>query len=212
MKYKYVVWDWNGTLFNDVLVCIESMNEILLSKNLKGISNIDEYRLLFCFPVKKYYEKLPFDFSVDTFEDLAQIYIANYSKNFKKAKLFNGATDVLNKIKSLGIQQLIVSASKQDSLNAQMQPFNLEKFFIEIMGINDHYAVSKIELAKRWVSQNGISFSDIIFIGDTIHDFEVSQAIGSNCILISQGHQAKNILQSTSATIVSDICDVLQYI
>jgi len=32
---------------------------------------------------------------------------------------------------------------------------------------------------------------EILFIGDTLHDSEVAEAMGVNCILIANGHQVK---------------------
>lgn len=29
MKYKYVIWDWNGTLFDDVEISVYTMNKML---------------------------------------------------------------------------------------------------------------------------------------------------------------------------------------
>jgi len=26
MKYKYIIWDWNGTLFDDVKISVDTMN------------------------------------------------------------------------------------------------------------------------------------------------------------------------------------------
>ena len=55
-KYKYIIWDWNGTLLNDVWLCIEIMNEMLENRNLPSIT-YDKYREIFDFPVQRYYEK-----------------------------------------------------------------------------------------------------------------------------------------------------------
>jgi len=32
MKYKYIIWDWNGTLFDDVKISVDTMN-IMLEKD-----------------------------------------------------------------------------------------------------------------------------------------------------------------------------------
>ena len=29
MKYKHIIWDWNGTLIDDRRCCIDIMNEVL---------------------------------------------------------------------------------------------------------------------------------------------------------------------------------------
>ena len=61
MNKKLIIWDWNGTLLNDVDACVDSMNNML---NKRARTNITQeyYKSIFTFPVQKYYEKLEFDF------------------------------------------------------------------------------------------------------------------------------------------------------
>lgn len=207
------MWDWNGTLFNDMSVCISVMNEILLQKNLRPISDIDRYRALFCFPVKEYYAKLHFDFEKDTFDTLATTFIEKYAVACSQCKLYDGAIDVIRRIKNAGgIQQLIVSVTEINHLKQQMAPFEMAKYFDYVLGIDDHHAESKVELAKSWVSAHDVDCTKALFIGDTIHDFEVSQAIGCDCILIAKGHQSVQTLLATKAHVVSDITNIVKYI
>ncbi len=212
MKYSYVVWDWNGTLFEDMLACIEAMDELLRQKGLKCISGIDEYRSKFCFPVKKYYGRLGFNLDIDPFENLAHTYIKNYAIEHKKAKLFNGATDVLEQLKRSGVKQYVISASEQNSLLEQMNPFDISHYFTEVMGIDNHYAISKVDLAKQWFLKSKVDLSEIVFISDSAHDFEVATAVGCPCILIANGHQNIDQLKMTSAIIVDNITETVGYI
>ena len=79
MNYDTIVWDWNGTLFDDVAVCIDVMNGLLAEQGLPSIPDAETYRSLFCFPVIRYYERLGFDFSKTPFEALARDYVAGYA-------------------------------------------------------------------------------------------------------------------------------------
>ncbi len=212
MKYNYVIWDWNGTLFEDMLICIIAMNKILESKGLNIISSIDEYRNKFCFPVKDYYQRLNLDFSIDSFENLANLYVENYLIEYKNAYLFQGVLEVLKELNYYEINQIIISASEQNILLEQIKQFNILNYFSDILGIDNNYAVSKVNLAKRWVNEHNVNLSEIILIGDTVHDYEVSKEIGCNCILISNGHQSKDILKTTSAKIIDNINEVTKYI
>ena len=54
MKYKHIIWDWNGTLIDDRLFCIKIMNEVLKKRDMEAMT--EEWFLdNFCFPVKDYY-------------------------------------------------------------------------------------------------------------------------------------------------------------
>ena len=67
MKYKHVIWDWNGTLVDDTWLFVDIMNGVLKDRNLQGIT-LDDYRNVFDFPVQDYYTKLGFNFSEEAFE------------------------------------------------------------------------------------------------------------------------------------------------
>ena len=64
---KAIIWDWNGTLLDDVELCINSMNLLLKERNLQALT-IDRYREIFTFPVKEYYQKAGFNFKTENFE------------------------------------------------------------------------------------------------------------------------------------------------
>ena len=61
---KRIVWDWNGTLLNDVNLCFECINRLLVSKNLDPLINLSAYRDIFEFPIQNYYKNEPLKQSV----------------------------------------------------------------------------------------------------------------------------------------------------
>ena len=54
-KYKHIIWDWNGTLFDDVELCHNIINGLLIRNEIEEIS-LQRYKEIFDFPVKKYYQ------------------------------------------------------------------------------------------------------------------------------------------------------------
>ena len=89
MRYKHIIWDWNGTLLVDRWLCVEGINQALIKRDLPPISE-DRYRKIFTFPVKEYYKKLGFDFESEPFEVAGDEFVDYYGKNFHKAKLQKG--------------------------------------------------------------------------------------------------------------------------
>ena len=65
--YKHIIWDWNGTLLDDVDIVIDCMNSLLKKRNLP-LLHVDKYKDIFTFPVKDYYSQLGFDFTTEPFE------------------------------------------------------------------------------------------------------------------------------------------------
>ena len=53
--YRCIVWDWNGTLLNDVQAAFSAMNAMLSRRGLPLMESLAQYRELFTFPVRQYY-------------------------------------------------------------------------------------------------------------------------------------------------------------
>ena len=66
-----------------------------------------------------------------------------------------------------------------------MSIYNISHLFTGLNGLSDHYAHSKVELGINWLSKLGFESQEVVMIGDTVHDLEVAQAMGTDCILIS---------------------------
>lgn len=211
-KFKYIMWDWNGTIIDDLLINYETINKLLTDRNLSPMKSIEEYRDLFDFPVIGFYEKIGFSFENEKFESVARDYVREYYNRFFECDLFSEAENVLRYVLSSGREQLIVSATEQESLLKQVEEFGIDHLFTEILGMSDIFARSKVQLAERWMEENGVNPEEVLFIGDTTHDCEVAKNIGCSCILISSGHNSKERLELTGYPVLQSITDVKSYL
>jgi len=208
MKYKHIIWDWNGTLLDDAWLCVEVLNYILKKRGRKT-TGIDTYRKQFSFPVKDYYIRLGFNFSVESFDQIANEYIAEYNRRRFECQLHKGATEILDFLKDRGINQSILSAYHQDMLEEIVDYFKLTSYFNNLAGLNDYYASGKVHIARRLLDSFQIDSKKILLIGDTIHDFEVAEDIGADCVLLSCGHQNHERLTKCRCKVI-DSTDKLQ--
>lgn len=208
MKYEYVIWDWNGTLFNDVQISIDTMNKMLEVKEYPQRLDTDLYKSIFSFPVIDYYIKAGLDFEKHSFDELAQLFIDLYSEVQDSAKLFDGVRDILKYFNSLGLKQSVISVCEKERLYHQISLFDIEDYFDDVIGTDDNYAVSKADIAKKWFADHELNPDKAVFIGDTVHDYEVARAVGCDCILIADGHQSREVLRITDAVIINCLSDI----
>ena len=76
-NYNHIIWDWNGTLFNDVELCANVMNLLLTQESLPNIS-IQRYKEIFTFPVVEYYKIAGHTFEKNSFEVLGKQFMDEY--------------------------------------------------------------------------------------------------------------------------------------
>lgn len=212
MKYKYIIWDWNGTLFDDVQISVDSVNYMLEKTGYENRIDVEHYKEIFRFPVSDYYISAGFDFNKHSFDELAKIYVYIYTKLQFTAGLNKDTKAVLSRLNDFGIKQIIVSACEKNRLKNQIEKFGIANEFSTVLGTDDNYANSKLGIAKKWFEDNKINLNDVLFVGDTDHDFEVANEIGCNCVLVSFGHQSRTRLEKTNAVILDSLNDVADYI
>ncbi len=195
MHYKHIIWDYNGTLLNDVKLCVDIINDLLIKRALPLMS-VEKYKEQFDFPVKDYYERIGFDFVKESFEIVGTEFIKEYDKRQKTSKLHPGAEELLSEIKNAGIKQSILSARKEEQLTEELKNFGIINYFQEVVGLNDHYAGGKTENGIKLISRLGVSKNEILMIGDTKHDAEVAKEAGIDCILLAHGHHTSAKLET----------------
>lgn len=210
-NYKHVIWDWNGTLLNDVDFCRRIINRILGENNLPDLS-LKKYREIFTFPVQNYYQAAGLDFTKTSFEILGKDFIDEYESKKLTCSLFENAEIVLSGIHKKGIGQSVLSAYLHDNLVSILDYYNLTKYFENIIGLDNIYAGSKTHLGLSLVEQLNLPKQQILFVGDTQHDAEVAEAMGVNSILIASGHQDKEKLIGNNRFILNDLLSLKTYL
>ncbi len=211
MRYKHIIWDWNGTLFEDVSLCCDIMNNILKRRKLHHIS-VEDYREIFTFPVINYYQNVGLDLEKYPFEELSIEFITEYEEKKFGYSLYNGVKDTLSKVQKLGISQSILSAYSQNTLEEVVEHFEIGKYFEKVIGLDNIYAASKVANGKRWIEQLNLNGSEVLLIGDSLHDKEVADEINSDCVLLTHGHQNKKALLKSNAKLFNSFSDLLIFI
>jgi phosphoglycolate phosphatase len=204
MNVPVIIWDWNGTLLNDLDLCVSSINVLLKNRGLTTL-NSEKYREVFAFPVKDYYEAIGFDFGKEDFEEPALEFIDLYENNVENCTLQTGAHDILLFFRKKGIKQFVLSAMHQEMLERTLKHNGIFHFFEGVAGLGNHFAVSKVQRGQQLISQFNIETENTWMIGDTIHDFEVAQELGIRCILVADGHQSQERLLKTGVTVLDEL-------
>ena len=207
MKYDSIIWDWNGTLLNDVDIVVETINQLLSDRNLTLLT-IERYLDVFTFPVRDYYMQIGFDFHNEPFEIPALQFIEIYNNAVDSCGLHSDAIPLLNRLQTGGYRQFILSAMEQVQLEKTVMNNGILSFFEGLCGLNNHYAVSKIENGKSLIIEKGLNPERTLMVGDTIHDYEVARAIRCKCILVANGHQSKKRLLSAGVQVLDRLDEI----
>jgi phosphoglycolate phosphatase len=212
MTYKHIIWDWNGTLLNDTALCVEVLNGLLARRGRSPIT-VADYREHFGFPVIQFYDYLGFDTDTDSFDQVSQEFIADYEARwFDACELHAEVSDVLSVLSRLGLTHSVLSAAKQDALEIGIRHFGIRDYFIGLAGTDNIYAQGKVARGRVWIDQLPYQPEEILMVGDTLHDFEVAEAIATDCILTAHGHHTRERLASTGRPVMDSLRGLIDWI
>ncbi len=202
MNYTHLIWDFNGTVYDDVDAGIVSANRLLRAHGLAPLESKEQYRVLFGFPVIDYYRRLGFDFERVSYPQLAEEWVSYYSEAAHDAALYPAFPSVLEEGRRLGLSQVLLSATEQAMLQRQVEELGIAECFDEILGSQNIQAYGKEAVGMEWRRRH--PHATALMLGDTEHDAAVAAAMGADCILLSCGHRSRTALERCRCLAVTD--------
>lgn len=210
---KNIIFDFNGTLVDDVDVSLDALNaccDKFLGPNHR--LSKEYYLDTFAFPVRPYYKSIGFDIDDMNYDDLANFFIKHYTEHASGCKLYNDVISTLDRLKKEGYNLYLLSASYKSLLTDQLAFYKINSYFNDIIALENKYANGKVEIAKQFMSKSKINPYETIMIGDTIHDSEVAEEINVTPILCCNGHNSYKFLSTTKYKIINSLSEIFDII
>lgn len=202
---RQVLWDWNGTLLDDLAYAIGVRNRTFPAFGLPRIGSVAEYRRQFTFPVRRYYERA--GVTDETFVAVAHAWMAEYVRGFDAVPLHGDAVETLARFAAAGVRQAVLSATRRDMLESQIARFPIRACFTDVLGLSDIYARSKEAVGLDYLARCGVPAASTLMIGDTLHDAEVARAMGTGCVLVARGHQSRETLLTAGVPVMDTLVE-----
>ena len=203
-----IIWDFNGTIIDDVAYCHRIETDMLKERNMKTFT-LEEYREMFCFPVIDYYYKMGYTFENESYDDVSQEFNDAYDRDFSSLHLMEGFLEAIQRSLSHGHTNIILSASRQDKLEEQCRVLGIDGYFTRLLGTDNLYGGSKVNIAKDYFAKENVNPAECMFIGDSLHDQETAHAVGiTDVVLIDRGHQARDVLEKECGHVVDSFEEI----
>lgn len=202
---RQVLWDWNGTLLDDLTYAIGVRNRTFPAFGLPRIGSVAEYHRQFTFPVRRYYERA--GVTDETFVAVAHAWMAEYVRGFDTVPLHGDAVEALARFAAAGVRQAVLSATRRDMLESQIARFPIRAYFTDVLGLSDIYARSKEAVGLDYLARCGVPAASTLMIGDTLHDAEVARAMGTGCVLVARGHQSRETLLTAGVPVMDTLLE-----
>ena len=204
----HIVWDWNGTLFDDLDVVVRSVNHGLEGFGAKPI-DLDAYRSHYTRPVKLFYDRLIGRvISPDEWIAVDRVFHDAYRAALDQARLTADAAQALTTVAGGGHTQSLLSMFPHLDLIPLVERLGISEFFDRIDGLSEgNPGDLKAEYLERHL--RGLVASEdprsVVVIGDTPDDAIAASHVGARPILYDGGSHHRSDLEATGAVVASTL-------
>lgn len=204
---SHLVWDWNGTLLDDLPIVIEAVNRAIAPF---GVNPIDAtvYRDHYTRPVRHFYDRL-FNRTVSD-EEWLRLNTAFHETYFELASgvdLAPGAREAMTGLREAGWTQSLLSMSPQDWLDGIVDRLGLTGLFEIVDGLSGPTGGLKATHLEVHLEALEINGSQAVVVGDTPDDVAAARHVGAHPILFHGGSHHMEVLEAEGVPIAETILE-----
>ncbi|MHA1269081.1 MAG: HAD family hydrolase [Candidatus Helarchaeota archaeon] len=213
---KAIVFDWDGTLYNNVAVIKAAMKDVLDEYNInypvddaveqafciiEGIDSsnmskviLNAYRITDDIPFIK---NLPY---IDRLKLILKLYI-NYKRYSGASQLFTGADKIIEMLADKFDLALLTNGGKDDIIE-MLKKYKLDKYFKSIISNDEINKPKSPEAIQKAINELRFDPKEVIYVGDLHTDILAAKEVNVNTIAISNGLVSIDILTAEHPSVV----------
>lgn len=204
---KAIVWDFNGTLLDDVGASVGAVNLMLARRGLPLIT-AEWYADHLIMPLERFYESVGVNVQQEPIETLS-VEFQQDCACFERP-IFPEALTALERLQKKGYRQVLFSSLHHQVLMEQAAERGIVPYFEKIVGRQDRSLGGKGEAIAAYLQEAGLLPEEALLVGDLTTDWQMAKELGAPCVLIPKGHQSRRILEAAGAKTVADATELEQ--
>jgi phosphoglycolate phosphatase-like HAD superfamily hydrolase len=203
----HLVWDWNGTLLNDLTLILEATNASLAAVGGPSVT-LDAHRKEFRRPVSAYYAAvLGRPLRDREFDRINQVFSQVYRGGLLACPL---AVDALAAMENWGGTQSLLSMWSHGELMPELRRRGLVDRLVRADGTpGGAMGDLKAGYLTAHLAAIGIPGPDCVLVGDSVDDADAAAAVGARCVLYSGGITDPVLLGDTGHPVAASLLEAV---
>ena len=208
MARTHLVWDWNGTLLDDLSLVVEATNQAFAAVGGRSLDS-DEHRKTFRRPVAEFYaEILERAVDAEEFGRLDRIFHDAYRLGLTTTSL---AADAMHAIRSWPGTQSLLSMWFHAELVPAIETYGLTGVFTRVDGLRTEVGGDlKAGHLARHLDQLGISGDRAVLVGDSLDDALAAESVGAAAVLYTGGFTHPARLRASGRPVADTLVEAVR--
>ncbi|MFF9910063.1 HAD family hydrolase [Streptomyces sp. NPDC013457] len=207
---KHLVWDWNGTLLDDIEAVIGATNAAFAELGLEPIT-LARYRDLYTVPVPKFYERLMGRLPTEAEWVLMDgAFHRHYWQRAEACVLTAGAAELLAARQESGFTQSLLSLAPHAELVPLVRRHGIEPRFVRVDGrIGSSTEGKSAHMVRHLAALTGVPPERVVVIGDAADDARAAAHVGARAVLYTGGSHSRASLEAAGVPVVDSLAEAV---
>ena len=194
MPIKNIIFDWSGTLVDDLPAVLAATNFVFQQSGVQAIS-LETFRAEFCLPFKHFYDRFVPNVPIEKLE-------RNFHEHFRGVQELitplPHAREFLLFCRERGVRTFVLTTVHQEYFVPQARTVGFEQFIDRgYMGVWD----KRLKIAEL-LAENQLSAAETLFIGDMQHDIETAKHGGIHSCAVLTGYNRLDQLRASEPDVI----------
>ncbi|MFD8802389.1 HAD family hydrolase [Streptomyces atroolivaceus] len=206
----HLVWDWNGTLLDDIHAVLGATNAAFAEVDLAPIT-LEQYRETYCVPIPKFYERLMGRLPTPAeWERMDGLFHRHYSERRVACGLTEGVEELLVRWQLGGRSQSLLSMYGHEHLVPVVRGYGIERHFVRVDGRTGPSGGSKAQhMERHFEVLGGIAPESAVVIGDAVDDAVAAAHVGARAVLYTGGSHSRSSLEAAGVPVVDTLAEAV---
>lgn len=197
-----IIFDWDGTLMDSIGLIVESMH---MAGQSVGMTTTDvAIKSIIGLSLARGIELLYPQADADQQSHITQAYAEHYIANSHTSPLFAGVPTLLEQLRNQGKLLAVATGKKRVGLERVFAHSGIKGQFVTSRCADESGSKPDPAMLSEILAETGKTVVDSVFVGDSIHDIEMANALGMDSIAVSYGTANKATLLTAHPTAVVD--------
>ncbi|MEP0354907.1 MAG: HAD-IA family hydrolase [Paraglaciecola sp.] len=213
MKYKAVIFDWDGTLMDSVAKIVESMQTSAKHFGLP-VPNYNEAKNVIGISLLPALKKL---FSIDDPKEANKLMVT-YKEHFKNhsqisSPMFEGALEMLEELKSRGHILAVATGKARQGLENNLLHSHTGHLFTTSRTADDANSKPSPDMLEQILTELNLQANEVVMVGDTTYDMEMAESIGVDRIAVSFGvHESETLMRYNPIAVIDSLDELTEIV
>lgn len=208
---QLIIFDWDGTLMDSISLIVAAMRHAGRVHGYQATD--DQIRAIIGLGLLEGIVQLFPTADPKTHQAIAQSYADFYVPKSGESRFFAGILPMLMMLRAQGRALAVATGKKRVGLECVLHASPAKDFFVATRCADESGSKPDPQMLKDILSITGYDLAEAIFVGDSVFDIQMANALGMHSIAVDYGAEKSGVLAAQNPTYqaksVAELADLL---